>query len=99
MRKAAITTAVLAAILCLVSIILTAAGRLWWRSVRYTVVVEGVGVDSRVYSGRDVLLVNVGGGSAEAYVVYPGRHELGVTLQRRFVGLPGCVLSLDNPAT
>jgi len=99
MRKAAITAAILVAALCLVSIILTASGRLWWRSVRYTVVVRGVGVDSTVYSGRDVLLVNVGGSSAESYVVYPSLHELGVALQRRFVNLPGCVLSLDNPAT
>jgi hypothetical protein len=38
-------------------------------------------------------------GSGEWYVVYPKRYELGVALRRRFVRLPGCVLSLDNPAT
>ncbi len=100
MRSARIIVVVVAAAAGLLITSLIATGRIWWRSNRYAVaVVPAKGVSTKVYVGREALLLVLEGEVAESYVVYPRRHELGVALRHRFVMLPDGALSLDNPAT
>ena len=81
---------------CLVTLIVT--GHFWWRSDKYKFTSNGV-PGKALYIGPEVWLVSPGGGSSDSYVVYPQREVVGVAENRRFVHLPGCVLSLDIPAT
>jgi hypothetical protein len=79
---------------CLVTLGMT--GHIWWSSGKYKFTSDGV-PGKALYDGKEAWLVSPG--SSESYVVYPYRRELGVAEDHRFVRLPGCVLSLDIPAT
>ena len=99
MRRVIVALALIAAAVGGIIAVLTGSGRLWWRSTKYSVAVQGATADSAVYSGRGVLLVSIHGSFAESYVLYPAWKGLGLAVRGRFISLPGCVLSLDNPAT
>lgn len=99
MKRIAIVITLVVVTVAMAAASLTITGQLWWRSSRYSVVVNGSSAGTMTYSGKHVLLVDTGKIQSEAYVVYPSRHELGVAVRGRFVRLPGCVLSLDKPAT
>jgi hypothetical protein len=77
---------------------LNVTGHFWWRSEKYKFTSNGV-PGKALYVGKEVWLVSPGTGSSDSYVVYPLRQVVGVAENRRFVHLPGCVLSLDIPAT
>jgi hypothetical protein len=99
MKRTGIVVGIALVIVAMAAATLTLTGRLWWRSSRYSVVVNGSNAGMTTYSGKHVLLVDTGATQRESYVVYPSLHELGVAVHGRFVRLPGCVLSLDKPAT
>jgi hypothetical protein len=99
MKTAGIAIAVALVVVCLVTGVLTASGRLWWKYNKYKVVVNGSSANATAYSGGSVLLVDTGRHRGDSYVIYPNRHELGVAEPQRFIRFPGCVLSLDKPAT
>jgi hypothetical protein len=99
MKPIRFALAVILVVLCVATAALTASGRLWWKSDKYRVVVNGLGTSMIAYSGNNVLLVDTNTTQGYSYVVYPQRHELGVAELHRFVHFPGGVLSLDKPAT
>ena len=99
MKRTGIFVGIVVVIGTLMTTGLTASGRLWWRTSRYQILVNGTSARTMTYAGRHVILVKMGTNERESYVVYPMRHQLGLAVDRRFVPLPGCVLSLDESAT